>query len=229
MGALVVGLAIATLPVAYSEYSTVCVAGSECRPYWRLAPQDVGALRDLGLSVGFYAGYSLAAEIISMLGFWMIGAVIFWRRSDDRLALFFSLMLVAFGALGVVDKSAAVHPALGQLGAFVVIFGYVSFFVSFFVFPDGRFVPRWARPLVLVWALYVAALYLAPNDSAFHPSAWSPLLVVPLVLGLFGSVVFAQIYRYLRVSGPVERQQTKWVVVGAIAIVAGLVILRRAF
>ncbi len=219
MSALVVGLAIATLPVAYSEYSTVCVAGSECRPYWRLAPQDVGALRDIGLSVGFYAGYSLAAEIISMLGFWMIGAVIFWRRSDDRLALFFSLMLVAFGALGVVDKSAAVHPALGQLGAFVVIFGYVSFFVSFFVFPDGRFVPRWARPLVLVWALYVAALYLAPNDSAFHPSAWSPLLVVPLVLGLFGSVVFAQIYRYLRVSGPVERQQTKWVVSGLTAAI----------
>jgi len=40
-----------------------------------------------------------------------------------------------------------------------------------------------------------------------------------------GSGVVAQIYRYARVSGPVQRQQTKWVVFGLAAIM--LVILGR--
>jgi len=49
---------------------------------------------------------------------------------------------------------------------------------------------------------------------------WILLIGLPLVLGLFGIMVSAQIYRYLRVSGPIERQQTKWVVFGlTVAIV----------
>ena len=73
---LSVGLAIATVPVAYSEYHAVCVADSECNVLLQLSPQDVLALRGLGLSVDFYATYMLVAEIIFMLGFWTIGALL---------------------------------------------------------------------------------------------------------------------------------------------------------
>jgi len=42
-----------------------------------------------------------------------------------------------------------------------------------------------------------------------------------LLLSFLGTVVFAQVYRYVRVSGPIERQQTKWVVFGfSVAIIA---------
>ena len=40
---------------------------------------------------------------------------------------------------------------------------------------------------------------------------------IVLVLLLFVTVIFAQIYRYVRVSTPIERQQTKWVVLGIAA------------
>ena len=43
-----------------------------------------------------------------------------------------------------------------------------------------------------------------------------------LFLGLIGSLLVAQIYRYRRVSGSVERQQTKWVV---FAITAWIVVV----
>ncbi len=44
-----------------------------------------------------------------------------------------------------------------------------------------------------------------------------------LFLGLWALCALAQAYRYRRVSGPVERQQTKWVVFGMTACVALLV------
>ncbi len=49
-----------------------------------------------------------------------------------------------------------------------------------------------------------------PNPASTLP-AWM-LSAIFLING--GSGVVAQIYRYLRVSGPVQRQQTKWVVFG---------------
>jgi hypothetical protein len=44
-----------------------------------------------------------------------------------------------------------------------------------------------------------------------------------LFFGLIGSAVLAQVYRYRRVSTPVHRQQTKWVVFAAAVAGAGLV------
>src|SRR5205085_1551537 len=46
---------------------------------------------------------------------------------------------------------------------------------------------------------------------------WFGGFLVSLVVG-----TGVQIHRYLRLSSPVERQQSKWVVVGLIALVAGL-------
>jgi hypothetical protein len=50
-------------------------------------------------------------------------------------------------------------------------------------------------------------------------------VISAIFLGLGGTGVVAQIYRYVRVSGPVQRQQTKWVVFGLAATM--LVVLGR--
>lgn len=222
--ALIAGLSVAALPAAHSVYGTLCGAGVECGTYWRLAPGDVPALREIGISAASYATYKLATEVVYMLGFWAVAAVIFLRRSDDWLALFFSLMLVAVGALNAVGESATLHPALGALGAAIGFFAYTAFFVSFYVFPDGRLVPGWGRWPIALWALYVAALLFVPGSSPLHPSSWPPLLSAPLAVGLLGTMVFAQVYRYRRDSGAVGRQQTKWVVFGLAAAVVGSVL-----
>jgi hypothetical protein len=219
---LAVGFFIASVPVTYAEDQKVCTAGDEC-PYWRLVPKDMEALRELGLSASFYAAYTLATDIVYMLGFWAIGAVIFWRNSDDRVALFCSFMLVTFGASIMVDPSADIHSVLDLLGMSLGFLGSVSFFAFFYLFPDGRFVPRWTRWPLIVLALYEACLLFAPDDSPLDPSVWPHLLPLVLIPGLFGTMVFAQLHRYLRVSGPVERQQTKWVVFGLTAALTGAI------
>jgi len=180
------------------------------------------AVRELGLSVGLYAAYGLAMEMIYLLGFWIVGAAIFWRKIDDRLAFGFSLVLVIFGALNAIDLSVEIYPTLDLLDSVFSFIAFLTFFAFFYVFPTGRFVPRWTRWIVIAWALYLAALFFAPEDSPFYPATWPQLLTTVLVVALFGSMVFAQIYRYRRVSGSGERQQTKWVVFGLTTAIVGV-------
>jgi hypothetical protein len=96
----------------------------------------------------------------------------------------------------------------------------VLFFVFFYLFPDGRFVPLWTRWLAAVWVAREIARYFFP-DSPFSPWSWPPLLTLLEALVSAGTCIFAQIYRYTRVSGPVERQQTKWVIFGMTLAVVG--------
>ena len=218
---LLAGLSVTLLLEAYAHYPSAC---AECRPFWQLAPKDMLAVRELGVSVGLYAAYGLAIEMIYLLGFWVVGAAIFWRKVDDRLAFGFSLVLVIFAALNAIDLSVEIHPALGTLDSVLSFVAFLAFFAYFYVFPNGRFVPRWTRWMVIAWALYLAALFFAPEDSPFYPATWPQLLILVLVVALFGSMVFAQIYRYWRVSGSGERQQTKWVVFGLTAAIVGVFI-----
>lgn len=46
-----------------------------------------------------------------------------------------------------------------------------------------------------------------------------------LLVGLFGTMLYAQVYRYRRVSNPMQRQQTKWVVFG----ISTLAVISSAF
>ncbi len=105
------------------------------------------SLRQLGLSVDFYAAYTTIIFVLYGLAYTAVGLMIFLRRPTEGMALFVSLWLVVFGAafsptawsLEAVSPTVyALHEALGNIA-------YLSFFLLFYVFPDGRFVPRWTR------------------------------------------------------------------------------------
>ncbi len=151
--------------------------------------------------------------------FWIaVSLLIFWRRSDDWMALFVSLFLVmlvtnlspAFSALSsVVGFSSPVGMCITLLQLLCVS----SMALFFALFPDGRFVPGWTRWLTLAWLVWQVPFCL-PSTSPFSLMRWPPLLLAPLILGLALALGFAQLYRYRRVSTPVQRQQTKWIVFG---------------
>jgi predicted membrane protein len=100
--------------------------------------------------------------------------------------------------------------------ALVGLVGDVSFFVLFCVFPDGRFVPRWTRWAAAAWAAWVLPHTFLPE----LPRGQGPLAALIEValamigIGLVGSLVVAQVYRYRNASTQAQRQQTKWVVFG---------------
>ncbi len=136
------------------------------------------------------------------------------------MALFGAFALLLFGGAAfnshVSEAAAAAYPALWFPLHLLEYAGQVSYSIFFLTFPDGRFVPRWMRWLALVWAML-----WVPN--VFFPHTPLDLLDGPLFFCFIGSLVLAQVYRYVRVSAPVHRQQTKWVVF-AMAVAGGGVV-----
>jgi hypothetical protein len=224
LATLTLGLFVASVPVAYDRYGTECEA-VKCA-LLRLTPEAAKVLQEWNLSIDFYARFIISYEIAYAVGYWMIGLTLFWRRSDARMVLFASIALVIFGARNGLQvlMDANLGWALPEV---VAVVGIASFFVLFCVFPDGHFVPRWTRWAAAAWVVYWLLYYFSP-DSPFDPDSWPAPINLPLIMGLIGSLVVAQIYRYRRVSGEKERQQTKWVVFGLAAamfvqIVVGLI------
>ena len=181
------------------------------------------ALTETGLSAGAYALYNVALDTIFVSVFAVVAIVIFWRRSDDPMALLVATMLVLWGALNglFVETSAAIegtHPFVDAALSLLTYAGYVAWMLFFYLFPSGRFVPRWTRWLALIWGVGFFGLW---NLTPFGPPSWPPLLFNAAVLMVWGSFLVAQVYRYTRVSDRAQRQQTKWVVFGVAMAMTG--------
>jgi signal transduction histidine kinase len=193
----------------------------------RLTPDGARALADLGLSPDFYAAYLLALEVGYAALCFALGALIVLRRPAGRMALFVACFLVTLGAVasGILETVAAAHPAWTVAVHGMRSLYWTALFLFFFLFPDGRFVPRWTGPLAAATIALNALREFFPALSGVEP--WASLLGLPLLLGLLGAGVFAQVHRYRRVSGPTQRQQTKWVVFGlTVALGASIPLFR---
>jgi hypothetical protein len=213
--ALAVGLFVASVPISYSEMRTPCEEGTECSSLYFLSPEDMQVLKGWGLSATFFAAYNVVWGIVFAAGCLAIGATLFWKKSDDWLALLASIVFVTFGVQGTgfLLDLAYVHPGWDLPVDVVNFVANVSWFVLLCVFPDGRFVPRWTRWAAAAWVAQSLASTVF-YDTPFGSKNWPMLIDLLVYVGLVGSVVLAQVYRYRRVSEPVTRQQTKWFVFG---------------
>ena len=195
------GLFLASLLVSYQQMQTVCVDPVMCNASG-------------GLSVGIQ-------QSIASIGFSVVGLLIFWRRSDDWLALLAAFFLVMFNITSsgnTANALALAYPILDLPLSIVNFLGQVSLLVFFLLFPSGRPVPRWMG-LILLLVILEQFLSIFPSVTANWP-AWLGWLG-PLIV--YGTIIFSQIYRYRRVSTSVQRQQTKWIIFG-LAVAFGVVI-----
>jgi signal transduction histidine kinase len=79
------------------------------------------------------------------------------------------------------------------------------------LFPNGKFVPNWTRWLLILsipWS--ILALLFPPTTE----NITGLIVLGALWITLLGSGLYAQIFRFRRVSSFEERQQTKWVLFG---------------
>lgn len=213
-----------SLAPGYALLRTVCTEGP-CGPE-QLGPEGARTVRDLGFTLEAYAAYQTALVVVFALVFFALAAFMFWRRSDDLMALYTSLTLVLSGVF-LPDWMSVLVPAYPILWLPVDLLNsltYCSLFVLFYLFPDGRFTPRWTLWPTLVWATLYGTHYVTP-DGPLTPANWPPALLAVVVTALIGTCLFAQVYRYGRVSGPTERQQTKWVVLGLTLMLGFLVLV----
>lgn len=164
--------------------------------------------------------YNLLSFAASILCF-ALAALIFFRKSNERMALLVSLTLLIFGVVMTGPLEMLGEQRLGP--EYLALFGQMLLwaFLLFmlYLFPDGHFVPgwtRWAAVLLIPWALALALWQPANTD----PQSFLPFMVLYTLPSLTAPI--AQLYRYRRVSSPVQREQTRWVIFGfSTWIVAG--------
>jgi hypothetical protein len=178
-------------------------------------------LKETGLSVGFYAAYGVTTEIIFAAVSFTVGFLIFWRRSDEPIALLVALTMVMFvGGSAPLETLAAAHPVLDLTNTVLTFLNTACLISVLYLFPDGRFVPRWSRWFALALIALTVPNFFFPG-SPLNWGRWPGWMGFPVFATILGSGVLAQVYRYRKVSVPSQRRQTKWVVFGFVAGIMG--------
>src|ERR1700724_1408135 len=90
---LAIGLFFASLP-PYFAYLHIVNSTFPGGP--QLSPSDVQALHKFGLSLDFYAWFQIGINLITLMIYLFVGIVLFWYKSNDRVALLASTTLIAF-------------------------------------------------------------------------------------------------------------------------------------
>lgn len=212
---------IAALPAAYDQVRMVCADAACADDIARLSPTQAQTLHELGFSLEAYAFYTVVLAVLSALVWWTVGSIIFWRTSHDRMAFLVAFFFMLAGSSTTIADALVFDSAWWLPVQVASYLSSVSLVGVFLLFPDGRWVPRWTRWLALIFAIseffYHFEMLLPPSlhriASTIDTGIWP--------VSLF-AIVIAQAYRYRRVSGPAERQQTKWVVFGLAVGIVGL-------
>ena len=221
VAALILILLIVSVPANFKFLHTPC-SSIDCGPLF--TPEQARNLRNLGLSLDFYAAYLLMIELAFFVVWFTVAVVIFYRKSDERMTWFVSFTLLVFGAtFPVLFNSLVQQQPLWFLPVKLVEFlGLTSIVLLLYLFPNGCFVPRWTRFLAILWI--PLSMFIALLNNIAAPVFQEQSFFLPYYV-LLGVGAFAQIYRYFRVSNPVQKQQTKWVLYGFAVAIMGFLAL----
>ena len=207
---------IAGLPLYFADIQLVCNTPSSC-DVGQLLFQSTQVLQNLGISVGGYAVMAIVMAITIALIWFFVGGLIFWRKSDEPVALLISLGLVLYSGSQVDDPYLLTvsNPTWTIPVAFVQFFALTALVLSLFLFPDGKFVPRWMSWLAAGLVVVLIDIILLPTFIPAWPiipwnSPFFSFFVVLFTCSAIGLVV-SQIYRYRLISSPVQRRQTRLV------------------
>jgi signal transduction histidine kinase len=187
-------------------------------------PVVVRTIQGPGLSRDFFGIYTIVRDSIFSVGYWLVAAFLFWRKPDDRVAL---LAAVSLGIFPIVFNNGFLStlPSPWWLPAHgLSFFGYLCLSLFYYVFPTGRFAPGWVRWVFFLMLIYEGITTFFPFAS-FNPFYTYSVLFNLALIGQVASYIAVQIYRYRRVSSPVQRQQSKWVVYGLSLAWGGYLVL----
>ena len=175
--------------------------------------RDVRGLQQLDISPRAYAFFFIAWDILLAAGFSIPALVIFIRRSDDWFAMFVSLILMV-----LPTATTSTWFSLRQMQpqwlipiTLILSFDGLAILLFLYLFPNGRWAPRWIWKLMPIGIVWVLLQQLPPP---FEPWSWPYGLATVFDVSIYGTGLVAQVYRYRHVSSPQERLQTRWVVFG---------------
>jgi hypothetical protein len=227
LAALALTVFVSSLPLYFADLQEVC--NSYACNGGQLHLESAQVLQNVGISVGSYAVFTLVLTVMIAMVWFVVGGLIFWRKSDERMALLVSLALVLYVSQGGDTYLLTVNNPLWTIPYTLVQFlAYVALFLVLFLFPDGHFVPRWMRWLAVGLILLLFVTLVLPNFIPAWPlnpwnAPFSPFFVV-LLTSYVIALATSQIYRYRRISSPIQRRQTKLVVFALTIFLLGTIV-----
>lgn len=201
---LAVGILIASVPGYVLPLGADLPAG--------FTTEDVGSLTLFGLAVGRLT--SIGTAVLSIA----LASLLYLRRREDRMALLVSYFLliysVTFAGPGERLEFSLTGSSEITLAATTLLLTLPTVLILS-LFPNGRFVPRWTRWLIIGALLWLPVYFvLSPQNPTSDTIQATYVVGLVWILMIIVPMLYAQIYRYRRVSTPAERQQTKWVLYG---------------
>lgn len=209
---ITVCLFLLSIPPLFHTIQTNCIE-ERCNEVGAVPP-GFAQLEAIGWSSTTYAAFYTAMYSCFALVFIGAAFLLLIKKPNNRMSLFAILTLCTFGVsfpatTSVLEGKHAVLDLFINMSYVASVIGIVMFF---FLFPNGKFVPKWSGWIVAFLVISRCIEFIIPslvwslNDNIWTIGLW---LVVWLTTQLI-----SQIYRFRKISSPAERQQTKWVVYG---------------
>ncbi|MCZ2111569.1 MAG: histidine kinase [Dehalococcoidia bacterium] len=183
-------------------------------PNWPRHEQIVRGLGMLHVSSDLPAWWFLTITYAAAIISFTLAAILFRFRSRQPIALLVGIFLMSTAVATYpadLNELAASHPWQAFLGS-VATFPFPAGLVTLcFVFPDGRFVPRWTVfPVVLTLAGLAITFFPAPREATLGGALGDAVQLVALLILAIG----AQIHRYRHASGFAQKRQLRLFLVG---------------
>jgi predicted Ser/Thr protein kinase len=137
-----------------------------------------------------------------------------------------ALLVTATTFLLPISSSFSVYQNESPIGSFVFGAATIAIFTTLLVFPDGRFVPPFGRyvlylaiPVFLLSGFLVSGMMRGASLEGWEAGV---ILIGESFAFYFG--IGAQIYRYRKVATPLQRQQSKWLILGMLVFMTTIFI-----
>lgn len=183
----------------------------------------LAAIAESGFSIGFLAYFHLATVLFPATFYLIVAAIIYTRHSTDWFSLYLSVLFVIFGTVSssLARQIGNLHPVLGLIVSGLGNGGWIGLFPVFYLFPDGKFVPRWAWIMLVLWGGMVLLLFAGGPSGKIDDLLNAVAIAIAMSIFIVGAV--SQVYRYFRYSNAIQRQQTKWVLAAFLFFVLSVV------
>ncbi|WP_186328894.1 sensor histidine kinase [Bacillus sp. X1(2014)] len=183
--------------------------GKGCTDLFLLSLREAEGLQSYGISMSFYSGILVVLLLIQFLSFFSAGCLLYVYGLRDRICLFTSMMLIATGTLMSISNPLILQaPHLQSLFKVESFVGELYLFF-FFLFPDGRFRPRWLLvPAFIGLGGNIGSYFFA--GSIIDPLSWPMAARTGTWITLHLLVILSQIYRYRHAETRQLKRQIRW-------------------
>jgi hypothetical protein len=223
--ALTLVAVLLAVPARYAELMTP--SGLPDHAMQQLSAEEFFLLGGLHIKPEAYATAVIALEILLLAVFFGLGIVLFVRESSSWLGMYVSLALITYAAYATPTLDALLDgpAAAAWLSRFVQTIGLQAALTFFFLFPDGRFVPRWTILMAFAWLIAMWSAFFFPGVPWDFLDPWGlSATSFALLMAAWATGLVAQALRYRQTPSLVERQQTKWVLYSVLLAVIGYAI-----